>query len=133
MFNVNLLLLMLINFVLVSMLFWLITLIELIFNKNTDNQIKNDVYECGFNTINKTVFPVTLNTIILLFFVIIYEVEFVLLTPLLLLTTGPLTYYIVNTLIIFNFIIATLYLDIWLKKIYWVYKCLNIVFCTYVK
>lgn len=121
MFNLSVYLLILINFVVVTLIFWLLTLVELMLNKNTDNEIKNDVYECGFNTINKTTFPVTLNTIILLLFVIIYEVEFIILTPFLLNLTvsiGNLTYYFS---FLFLTIIITLYLDIWLKKIFWVY------------
>ena len=127
MFNTSLTVLLITNFFIITILFWVITLLELIFNKNTDNSIKTDVYECGFNTVSKINFPVTLNTIILLFFVLIYEVEFILLTPLMLLTTGQLNSIIINLTLLFFIIIITLYLDIWLKKIYWVYKCLNII------
>lgn len=99
----------------------MLTLVELILNKNTDNEVKNDVYECGFNTINKTTFPVTLNTVVLLMFVIVYEVEFVILTPLLLNFTVNIGNVVLPLSFLFLVIITTLYLDIWLKKIYWVY------------
>lgn len=121
MFNLSIHSLLLINFTIVTAIFWLLTLVELSLNKSTDNDIKNDVYECGFNTINKTTFPVTLNTITLLMFVIVYEVEFVILTPFLLNFTVNIGSLIFPFIVLFAVIIVTLYLDIWLKKIYWVY------------
>lgn len=96
-------------------------MIEVFFNKNTHNKIKTDVYECGFITINKNIFPVTLNLIILLFFVIIYEIEFILLIPFLLSTQILTNVYYIYTSLLFFFIILTLYFDIWLLKINWIY------------
>lgn len=112
MFNISTYLLVLINFVAVTFVFWLLTLVELFLNKSTDNEVKNDVYECGFNTINKTTFPITLNTIILLMFVIVYEVEFIILTPLLLNFTVNINSLVFPFGFLFLVIIVTLYLDI---------------------
>ena len=121
MFNNSVLLLLLANFSIVTVLFWLLTLVELKLNKSTDNDIKNDVYECGFNTINKTTFPVTLNTIVMLMFVIVYEAELVVLIPFLLNLAVSIGWATYQLSFLFLVIIVTLYLDVWLKRIYWVY------------
>lgn len=121
MFNNCILVLMLINFLIVTLIFWLITLIELGLNTNSDNPIKNDVYECGFKTVNKVTFPVTLNTIVLLLFVVIYEIEFIALLPVFLNFKISIGGVIILFLFLFWIIIVTLYLDVLLKKIYWVY------------
>lgn len=110
-----------INLTIITLIFWLITQLEIFFNKNTNHEIKSTVYECGFLTINKNIFPVTLNLILLLFFVIIYEIEFILIIPIILIS-NTFTYSLNFLLGVLLFIIIiTLYLDIWLQKINWVY------------
>lgn len=121
MLNIYIFIIILINISIITIIFWLITLIELYFNKNTQHETKSVVYECGFLTINKNIFPVTLNLIILLFFVILYEVEFILILPIFLSINTFSNIQIILSSIIFLIIITTLYMDIWLKKINWIY------------
>lgn len=110
-----------INFSIVSIILWLVTGLECYINKNTNHKIKNTIYECGFITISKNIFPISLNTILLLLFVIIYEIEFILMTPLLITmyTSGISTKLV--TLIFFYVIILTLLIDINLRKVTWVF------------
>lgn len=121
MFNTIILMFILLNFVIITIVFWLITLLELYLNKNTNNNIKTTIYECGFLTINKNIFQLNYNTIILLLFVIIYEVEFIILIPIFLSLSWATTNTILLICILFVVIVVTLYLDIWLNKLTWVY------------
>lgn len=109
------------NISVVTVIFWLITLLEIYFNKNTQHEVKSSVYECGFLTVNKNVFPVTTNLIILLMFAVIYEVEFLVVVPLFLSINVLTVTQLFNLILIFFVIIMTLYVDIWLKKINWIY------------
>lgn len=121
MLNNGILLLLFTNFSIISLILWLVTFLECYINKNTQHYTKTTVYECGFWTINKNVFPISLNTILLLLFVIIYEVELILLTPLL--VTSYTNSFQIHTLVlvVIYFVIITLLLDVNLKKITWVY------------
>ena len=119
MFNVSINLLLFISFTTVAVLFWALTLLELFFNKNFNNFTKTTVYECGFLTINKNTFPITLNIITLLFFVIIYEIEFILLVPFLLSVNLANTSLIVFTFSLMWLIVITLYWDFFLNKLNW--------------
>lgn len=121
MFNTVILILLLLNFIIITIIFWLITLLELYLNKNTNNDIKTTIYECGFLTINKNIFQINYNTIILLLFVIIYEVEFIILIPIFLSLSWATTNVILSIGFLFFVIIITLYFDIWLNKLSWVY------------
>lgn len=87
-------------------------MLEVYFNKNTQHETKTNIYECGFLTVGKNIFPVTLNLILLLFFVIIYEVEFVLIVPLFItfIQISNHTIFIICSL--FYIITLTLYFDI---------------------
>lgn len=121
MLQITILLFIFINFVLLTIIFWLITLIEYYININTDNNVKSDIYECGFITINKNIFPINLNTIILLFFVIIYEIELIFLAPFFINFKFTSNLIVIAMLVIILIIVSTLYFDIWLKKINWIY------------
>ncbi len=109
------------NISVVTVIFWLITLFEIYLNKNTQHETKSSVYECGFLTVNKNVFPVTTNLIILLMFAVVYEVEFIVITPLFLSINVLTVTQLFSLVLIFFVIVVTLYIDIWLKKINWIY------------
>lgn len=121
MFNTLILTFIVLNFVLVTIIFWLITLLELYINKNTNNNTKTTIYECGFLTINKNIFQINYNTIILLLFVIVYEVEFIILIPLFLSVTWLSSSLMFGLSILLLIIVLTLYFDIWLNKLAWLY------------
>lgn len=121
MFNTSINLVFFISFTIVAVLFWAITLLELFFNKNFNNFTKTTVYECGFLTINKNTLPITLNVITLLFFVIIYEIEFILLVPFLLSVNLANTTLLICVATLLFVIILTLYWDFFLNKLNWNY------------
>lgn len=121
MLNTYIYIIILCNISIITIIFWLITLIEIYFNKNTQHEIKSSVYECGFLTVNKNIFPVTTNLVILLMFAVVYEVEFIVVTPLFLSINVLTVTQLFSFALIFFVIIITLYVDIWLKKINWIY------------
>lgn len=109
------------NFTVVSLILWLVTLLEVYVNKNTNHFIKSTVYECGFFSVSKNTVPISLNTIILVLFVFIYEIEFIILLPVTL-----NWFYInitnsINLIVIVYVIFITLVLDFYLNKLNWVF------------
>lgn len=109
------------NFSIITVILWIITLIESYTNKNTSHNVKQTIYECGFFSISKNVLPLSVNTIILAIFVVIYEVELILLIPISL-NWFFLSILTTNTLFVVIYIIfLTLCLDFFLNKLNWVY------------
>ena len=109
------------NLTIVTLILWLVSLIDLYSNKNSNNYLKKEIYECGFYSINKNVFYININTIYLLFFVLLYEVELILIIPFLINFYYFSHYYQLLFTFIFFLILYTLFIDFEFNKVQWLF------------
>ena len=71
------------NVFLFTSIFWLLTFLGEYFYKYKDNKTKQEFYECGFQSLHDSDIQFNLNFSILCVFLILYDVEFSLLIPIL--------------------------------------------------
>ncbi len=69
-----------INAILFSFIFWILTFVSKYLYSNKYYNTKNNFYECGFKNINKKP-AYEINFILLLLFILIYDGEFLLIIP----------------------------------------------------
>ena len=103
------------NVFLFSAIFWLLTWGAEFFYTNKQQLTKKQFYECGFKTISELNIQVNLNFFMIAIFLILYDIEFTLLFPIL------FNFYIFTMIefsLVFFFLImilASLYYD-WLNN-----------------
>ncbi len=109
------------NCFLISFIFWLLTFIGYLFRDSYENYTAGSFYECGFRSLQNNTISFNLNTISIALFLVIYEIEFLLIVP----HSFSLFFYndINNTwfIVFILFIFVTLLFDLMLDVIKWEY------------
>ena len=115
------LIVMLQNIFLFVCIFWLLTWIGEYFYTRKDHVSKKQFYECGFKTITDVDIQLNMNFSILCLFLILYDVEFVLLIPIFF-NFESITIFSYFVLIIFiSLIILSLLYDWQMNALNWQY------------
>ena len=109
------------NIIIVSSIFWALTYVGYLLRDEFVNYETGLFYECGFKSLQNINIKFNLNSIIAALFVILYEIEFILIIP----YSFSLTVLDVNVVpLLFLFllsILATLIFDVFSHSITWVY------------
>lgn len=110
------------NCILVSILLWLITFVGSYFFTVKNNNLQKTNFECGFFTVNKNILQINLNFFTSAIFLLLYDLEFILLIPFF------FNFFLINIyykLIVFLFLIVlivTLLFDIESNSINWYFN-----------
>lgn len=99
------------NTIIFSNIFWILTFISKYFYSNKYYQLKFNFYECGFTAITKFQISYSINFILLVLFLLIYDGEFLVIIPFSLnLMNSSLNVFIL-ILFFFVWLLLTLFLD----------------------
>ena len=109
------------NIIIFSLIFWVLTILGSYFYKKKNHKYKRNFYECGFKSTSDLNLQINLNFIMVCIFLILYDVEFVFLFPILFNFSKIffLQYFFFIFFIIF--IILSLYFDILSNSLNWQY------------
>lgn len=109
------------NIVVFLAIFWALTIGGGFFFKKKDHTSKKQFYECGFKSLTDSNINININFTLLCIFLVLYDVEFTLMFPVLF-NLSITTVYQVIVLYIFIFLVfASLYYDWILNALNWQY------------
>jgi NADH:ubiquinone oxidoreductase subunit 3 (subunit A) len=109
------------NIFVFSLIFWGLTVLGSFFYKKKHHFMKKQFYECGFKSISDVNFQINLNFILLCVFLILYDIEFTLLFPLLFNFNNIYFFQYIMFLFFVLLIILSLYYDIQMNALSWQY------------
>ena len=109
------------NIFVFSLIFWGLTVIGSFFYKKKNHFMKKQFYECGFKAISDVNLQINLNFILLCVFLILYDIEFTLLFPILLNFSNIFFFQYVIFLLFVILILLSLYYDIQMNALSWQY------------
>lgn len=109
------------NIIIFSLIFWALTIIGSFFYKKKNHKSKKNFYECGFKSIADINIQINLNFIMICVFLILYDIEFTFLFPLLFNIWWLSFLQLVIFVIFVIFIIISLYYDILTNSLSWQY------------
>lgn len=109
------------NIVIFSIIFWGLTVLGSFFYKKKNHKTKRNFYECGFKSTSDLNFQINLNFIMVCIFLILYDIEFTFLFPILFSFSNILFYHFFIYVIFVLLIIASLYYDIQTNALNWQY------------
>jgi NADH:ubiquinone oxidoreductase subunit 3 (subunit A) len=98
-------------FVLILLL-WLVTLIGSLFFDSKDTFEKTEFYECGFLKISDLRFSLSINTIHIIIFILLYDIELLFTIPLVFFLDSFSFFLTINSILLLFSIIITIYMDI---------------------
>lgn len=107
------------NILLFCWIFWILTYIGEYFYKKNIQNFKNQLYECGFKTINEIDIYINLNFILLACFLVLYDIEFMFLIPLIFNIQYVNFYNYIVLIIFFFFFLISLFYDWQTKALNW--------------
>lgn len=64
-----------------AIIFWVLTLINMAFNKKKNHFFKKKYYECGFGSLSDINISININFLLIGVFLILYDIEFTFLFP----------------------------------------------------
>ena len=64
-----------------AIIFWVLTLINMAFNKKKNHFVKKKYYECGFGSLSDINISININFLLIGVFLILYDIEFTFLFP----------------------------------------------------
>jgi NADH:ubiquinone oxidoreductase subunit 3 (subunit A) len=109
------------NILIFSIIFWGLTVLGSFFYKKKNHKTKRNFYECGFKSTSDLNFQINLNFIMICIFLILYDIEFTFLFPILFnLSNISYIQYLLFILFIF-LIILSLFYDILMNALNWQY------------
>lgn len=108
-------------FILISFILNVLTLIDWKFNKNTLHGNKSKLFECGFETTSLTNTTITVGSLLLLLFVILYEIEFFFIIIIFVEFNNLNFFFKLLSSFLLITIVLTVYLDFKNKQIQWLY------------
>lgn len=109
------------NIFVFSLIFWALTVIGGYFYKKKNHYMKKQFYECGFKAISDINIQINLNFTMLCVFLILYDIEFTLLFPVLF-SYANIIFFQFTVYVIFIFLILlSLYYDIQVNALNWQY------------
>lgn len=112
-------LLIVINAILFSFIFWIITFLLKYYYSNKNFNYKLNFYECGFKSLTNIKIQYNINFILIMLFILIYDGEFLILIP------AALNFSILNVTSVFLivifviFLIITLLIDLIFNSLEW--------------
>ena len=109
------------NIFIFSLIFWGLTVIGSFFYKKKNHFMKKQYYECGFKAISDVNIQINLNFILLCVFLILYDIEFTLLFPILLNFSNVFFFQYFIFLLFVSLILLSLYYDIQMNALSWQY------------
>lgn len=62
-------------------LFWLLTVVGSSFYNTESNKVKQDFYECGFKSLSDYCFTINTSVLVVMVFVVLYDIELLFLIP----------------------------------------------------
>ena len=112
---------MVVNLMIFCSIFWLLTIVGEIYFKKKEHLSKKQFYECGFKSLTDNQIGISLNFVLLAVFLILYDVEFMILYPALF-SFWFITFSQYAIFIIFiAFILISLYYDLRVNALTWQY------------
>lgn len=112
---------MVVNVVIFCMIFWALTILGELYYRKAEHTSKKQYYECGFKSLSANHIGVNINFTLLAVFLILYDVEFVVLYPALfnfsIITFSQYVFFIVFIV----FILVSLYYDYQVNALNWQY------------
>lgn len=109
------------NIFIFSLIFWALTIIGSYFYKKKNHYMKKQFYECGFKSISDINLQINLNFVMLCVFLILYDIEFVFLFPILFNFSNILLFQLYIYIIFIYLILISLYYDIQMNALNWQY------------
>lgn len=109
------------NIFIFSLIFWVLTIIGGYFYKKKNHYMKKQFYECGFKSISDINLQINLNFVMLCVFLILYDIEFVFLFPILFNFSNILLFQLYIYIIFVYLILISLYYDIQTNALNWQY------------
>ena len=109
------------NIFVFSLIFWILTVIGGYFYKKKNHYTKKQFYECGFKSISDINLQINLNFVMLCIFLILYDIEFVFLFPILFNYSNILIFQLYIYLIFIYLILLSLYYDLQVNALNWQY------------
>lgn len=107
------------NIIVFSFIFWGLTILGSYFYKKKNHKTKRSFYECGFKSFSDVNIQINLNFIMICVFLILYDIEFTFLFPILFNFSDLFFYQFVLFIIFLFFIIISLYYDILTNSLGW--------------
>ena len=107
------------NLFLFTFIFWALTLCTRYFFNNSIHKYKLTFYECGFKSINKITIHISFNCLLILLFLLLYDLEFLLFFPFVANIFSISLFSFIIFLICVFFIIISLYIDYELSSLNW--------------
>jgi NADH:ubiquinone oxidoreductase subunit 3 (subunit A) len=112
---------MVINICLFCLIFWVLTILGEKYYKKKEHTSKKQFYECGFRSLSGNKIGINLNFTLLAIFLILYDVEFLVIYPVLFNFWSITFVQYVFFLIFISFIILSLYYDFQVNALSWQY------------
>lgn len=109
------------NIIIFSVIFWGLTVLGSYFYKKKNHKTKRNFYECGFKSTSDLNFQINLNFIMICIFLVLYDIEFTFLFPVLFNLTSVFFFQYIIFLVFIFLIILSLYYDIVLNALSWQY------------
>ena len=109
------------NIFIFSLIFWGLTVIAGYFYKKKNHYMKKQFYECGFKSISDINIQINLNFVMLCIFLILYDIEFTFLFPILFNFLNISLYHFIIYILFIISIIGSLYYDIQSNSLNWQY------------
>jgi len=111
--------LIIINAVLFSFIFWILTFVFKFYYSNKTYNYKLNFYECGFKSLTNIKIQYTINFTLIMLFLLIYDGEFLILIPLALNISILTLNSLILLLIFILFLIVTLLMDYVYNSLEW--------------
>ena len=109
------------NIIVFSLIFWGLTVLGSYFYKKKNHKSKRNFYECGFKSTSDLNFQINLNFIMICIFLVLYDIEFTFLFPILFnFSSVFFTQYFFFVFFVF-LIVLSLYYDILMNALSWQY------------
>ena len=109
------------NILIFSIIFWVLTILGSYFYKKKNHKYKRNFYECGFKASSDLNLQINLNFIMIGIFLILYDVEFLFLFPVLFNFSKIFFIQFLFFIVFILFIVLSLYYDILLNALNWQY------------
>jgi len=109
------------NILIFCVIFWALTILGGFFYKKKDHTSKKQFYECGFKSLTDSTINININFTLVCIFLVLYDVEFTLLFPILFNLSLISFYQIIIFYIFISLIFGALYYDWLLNAMNWQY------------
>ena len=109
------------NIMIFCAIFWALTITGNLFYKRKEHTSKKQFYECGFKSLTDSNVTISINFVILSIFLVLYDIEFTLMFPVLFNLSLTCFYQISIFYIFLILVMASIYYDWQLNALAWQY------------